>query len=91
MFALVLPETFVTSLGLIAGTLTTIAFLPQLIKIWRSRSAKDISLGMFLIFSTGVFLWLVYGLLIGDTPIVVANFITFVLAVTILVFKFRYS
>ena len=78
-------------LGLAAGSLTTISFLPQVIQTWRSKSAKDISLGMFLTFCTGVFLWLLYGLLIGDTPIVVANTLTFLLASTILGFKVKYG
>lgn len=91
MLVIALPEFVVTLLGLLAGTLTTIAFLPQLLKTWRSRSARDISLGMFSIFSTGVLLWLIYGLLIGDWPIIIANFVTFVLAGTILIFKLRYG
>ncbi len=51
------------TLGLIAGGLTTISFLPQVIKTWRSRSAKDLSFRMFGIFSVGVLLWLIYGLI----------------------------
>jgi MtN3 and saliva related transmembrane protein len=85
------PTNFFTTIGLAAGTLTTIAFLPQVIKTWQSKSAKDISLGMFSTFCTGVFLWIVYGLSIGDLPILLANIITFILAFTILVFKFRYG
>jgi len=80
-----------TIIGLAAGTLTTIAFLPQVIKTWQSKSAKDISLGMFSTFCTGVFLWIVYGFKIGDLPILLANIITFILAFTILIFKFRYG
>lgn len=78
-------------LGLAAGSLTTISFLPQVIQTWRSRSAKDISLSMFLTFCTGVFLWLLYGLLTQDTPIIVANALTFLLASTILSFKLKYG
>jgi MtN3 and saliva related transmembrane protein len=77
-------------LGAIAGTLTTVAFVPQVVKTWRTRSAHDISLWMFLLFNTGLVLWLVYGLLIGATPIVIANSITLALALTILYFKLRY-
>jgi len=80
-----------TALGIAAGTLTTIAFIPQVIKIWRSKSAKDISLGMFLIFSTGVALWLWYGIAINALPIIIANAITLMLALLILFFKFRYK
>jgi len=77
-------------LGLVAGALTTIAFVPQVIKTWKSKSAKDLSLGMYSIFCTGVLLWLIYGFIIGDIPIIVANTITFSLAMTILYFKFAY-
>ncbi|NET87288.1 MAG: hypothetical protein F6K45_04135 [Kamptonema sp. SIO1D9] len=82
---------YVTLIGLLAGTLTTIAFLPQVIKTWKSRSAQDISLGMFLLFCTGVFLWLVYGLLKQDLPVIVANCATLVLAGSILWMKLKFS
>jgi len=78
-------------LGMLAGTLTTIAFLPQLIRIWQTKSTKDISLGMFLIFSTGVLLWLIYGVLIKSLPVMLANGLTFLLASAILVLKLRYG
>ena len=76
---------------MLAGTLTTLAFLPQVLKTWSSKSARDISLGMFLMFCTGVFLWMVYGICIRDLPIVITNLITFILASTILFFKVRYG
>ncbi len=79
------------TLGLVAGTLTTVAFFPQVIKTWRSRSAKDISLGMFSLFSVGVFLWLLYGIHIGAMPVIVSNAITLLLALTILLFKLRFK
>lgn len=78
-------------LGLIAGAFTTIAFLPQVIKTWKSRSAKDLSLSMFSIFTVGVGLWLVYGILDQNIPVVAANLITLMLAATLLVFKFRFK
>ena len=81
----------ITLVGLAAGTLTTIAFIPQVLKTWQSKSAKDISLGMFLCFSLGVLLWLIYGLQNQDLPIIVANSMTLIFASTILVFKFRYG
>ena len=59
----------VTVLGLFAGSLTTIAFLPQVIKTWRTRSTKDISLEMFAIFCSGVLLWIIYGSLVKDIPV----------------------
>ena len=80
-----------TVLGIVAGSLTTLAFIPQVVKIWRTRSTHDISLGMFLLFSTGLVLWLVYGVLTGSWPIIIANTVTLVLALTILYFKLRYK
>lgn len=77
--------------GLIAGACTTIAFLPQVIKTWKSRSAKDLSLSMFSIFTIGVGLWLVYGILDQNIPVMAANLITLMLATTLLVFKFRFK
>lgn len=77
-------------LGLLAGTLTTIAFIPQVVKTYQSRSAKDLSLVMFLIFFTGTGLWLTYGLLRNDVPVIAANSVTMVLAALMLVLKFRY-
>lgn len=78
-------------LGLIAGALTTIAFVPQVIKTWKSKSAKDISLNMFLLFCTGVALWLIYGIITADFPIIIANAMTLLLALCILYFKLRYK
>jgi len=80
----------ITLLGMIAGAMTTIAFLPQLFKVWRSKSAKDISMTWLVIFSSGVFLWLIYGLLLGQLPIVLANAVTLSLTGVILGFKLKY-
>lgn len=83
--------TMIDLLGLFAGTLTTAAFVPQVVKIWRTRSTDDISLGMFSLFNAGLLLWLGYGILIGSVPIVVSNLVTLALALTILFFKLRYK
>lgn len=83
--------TTIETLGYLAGFLTTAAFLPQAVQIWRSRSAKDISLPTYLIFCLGVALWLVYGLLQGAAPVVAANAVTLVLALAILVMKLRFD
>lgn len=80
-----------TLLGLGAGSLTTLAFVPQVLKTWRSKSGNDISLGMFLLFSSGVLLWLIYGLLIGALSVILANGVTLLLSVAILVLKLRYA
>jgi MtN3 and saliva related transmembrane protein len=79
-----------TWLGTSAAALTTIAFAPQAIKAWRSRSTADVSLAMFLMLTTGIALWLTYGLLIGDGPLIAANAITLILALAILAAKIRY-
>jgi MtN3 and saliva related transmembrane protein len=76
-------------IGLAAGTLTTVAFVPQVVKTLRTRRTRDISLGMWLAFCAGVALWTAYGAMIGSWPIVVANLPTFALAATILAVKLR--
>ena len=73
--------------GSVAGTLTTVAFVPQVVKTWRSRSTRDISLAMWLAFSLGVALWMLYGLLAGSVPIVVSNGLTLLLAGSVLRIK----
>lgn len=78
-------------IGIIAGTLCTISFLPQLFKIIKTRHTKDLSLTMFIIFAIGVFLWLVYGLLIKEWPVIIANAIVFLFAVFIVSMKVKYG
>jgi MtN3 and saliva related transmembrane protein len=80
-----------TIIGLIAGFCTTIAFLPQAAKTWKSKSAKDLSLGMYLILCTGVLLWLTYGIILNDLPIILTNIATLSLALSILYFKLRFK
>ena len=80
-----------TIIGLFAATLTTIAFLPQVIKTWKLRSAKGISLFMYVLFCSGVLLWLIYGILIKDLPVIAANSITLILASIVLYFRVAYS
>jgi len=80
----------ITLLGFMAGTLTTISFLPQVHKAWRTRSAGDLSTAMLVIFALGVLLWLVYGLALRAAPIIVSNAVTLALVLTILAMKGRY-
>ena len=82
---------FITILGIVAGFITTLSYLPQVIKIWSTKSTKDISLGMFSILSLGIFFWLIYGLLIRDLPLILANSVTFAFTLAILFFKLRYK
>lgn len=85
------PMDFTNILGFTAASLTTLAFLPQVIKIWRSRSTRDISLPMLVTFIAGITLWLVYGLLVNAAPIYLANAITLILNLAILRFKLKYG
>ncbi len=78
-------------LGYAAGTLTTIAFIPQALRVWRRRSAADLSLSGILVFTAGITCWLVYGLLLGAAPIAIANGVTLVLELSILACKLRYG
>ena len=77
-------------IGLSAAALTTIAFLPQVIRSWRTRDTHAISLPMYSIFTLGIALWLVYGVLLPDLPITLANSVTLLLALTVLMLKIRY-
>jgi MtN3 and saliva related transmembrane protein len=82
---------YVDWIGLLAGTLTTVAFVPQVLKIWLTKSADDVSYLMFGIFSMGIVLWLAYGIALGALPIVVANIVTLVLSIMVIALKMRYS
>ena len=78
-------------IGYCAAFLTTIAFLPQAIRSWRTRDLSGISLGMYSLFTLGVGLWLVYGLIIEKWPLILANTLTFILALGILLLKLRHT
>ncbi|MES2424903.1 MAG: SemiSWEET transporter [Pseudomonadota bacterium] len=78
-------------IGYLAASLTTLAFVPQAWMTWRSRDVRGISLGMYSVFTAGVALWLVYGVLLGAWPLMLANGITLVLALFILGMKLRYG
>lgn len=80
-----------TIIGFLAAFFTTVAFLPQAIKVLKTKSAQDISLLMYLIFCTGALLWLIYGFLIHSYPLIVANAITFFFAGMTLFLKIKYN
>jgi len=84
-------DTFSSIIGFVAATLTTISFVPQVIKVWRSRSTHDVSLGMYALFTLGVAMWLAYGLLIHSWPVILANFVTLLLAGMVLVMKLKFG
>ncbi len=83
--------TAIEILGLAAGTITSITFLPQVIKIWKTRSAKDLSLMMLLLLMAGVLLWLTYGLLIKDAAIIYTNSMVLAMSMILLFFKLKYK
>lgn len=78
-------------IGGVAATLTTLSFLPQVWQVWRTRHTKDISLGMYIAFTSGVALWLIYGILLDSWPIIIANSVTVCLAGAVLAMKIRFG
>lgn len=84
-------ESYVSLVGYIAATLTTISFIPQVIQVWKTQSAKDVSLGMYSFFSLGVAMWLFYGVMLGAWPIIIANSITLILASAVLIMKIKFK
>ena len=76
-------------IGYMAAFLTTIAFVPQAYKIYKTNETKDLSLSLFIIFSLGVFMWLIYGIILESVPMILANIITLFLSLYILYKKFR--
>jgi len=78
-------------LGYIAAVFTTFATLPQIIKAWKTRRTKDISLEMYLLTGIGVFIWLVYGFLINNMPLIIANTISLILVAIMVTLKLRYK
>jgi MtN3 and saliva related transmembrane protein len=79
----------IRTIGYCAGAITTLAFVPQVIRSWRTRSTRDLSLPWLLAFSSGVALWLAYGVLLGEPPIIVANTVTLALALMLLWMRLR--
>ena len=77
--------------GFIAGTLSTCSFLPQVIKVWKTKSTRDISLTTFIFYCAAMLMWLTYGILSGSKPIIVTNSIVSVLSFIILFFKLKYK
>ncbi len=80
-----------TIIGLIAASFTTVALLPQLIKVWKTKSTKDISIGMFMLYCGGVLLWFVYGVYRNDVVIILANSLAFIQALVIMMLKVKYK
>jgi MtN3 and saliva related transmembrane protein len=83
--------TAATAIGLAAAACTTVSFVPQVVKVLRTRETRAISLAMYLVFSAGVALWLAYGLLVHDLPVILANACTIVLCLVVLALKLRHG
>ncbi|MEM4056491.1 MAG: SemiSWEET transporter [Thermoplasmatales archaeon] len=84
-------NTIVVVIGLVAGTLTTSSFIPQAVKIYLKKKADEISATMFSVILMGMILWILYGYMINSTPVIIANSISGVLCLTILILKFHYE
>ena len=82
---------YIEIIGFTAGIFTTLALVPQAIKSWKSKHTKDVSLMWITILTVGIFLWLVYGVLINSMPLITANIVSFLLAVIILILKIKYQ
>ncbi len=82
---------YLNILGITAATLTTTAFIPQVLRVWRTRSTKDISLTMFSMTFVGIVMWFIYGVMRGDLPLILANAVTMMLAGSIVVAKLRFG
>ena len=78
-------------IGLIAAAITTVSFVPQVYKTWKSKSVESLSLTMYIAFFIGIVLWLIYGIHLNSLPMILANSITAVLALMLIIFKFRYK
>ncbi len=78
-------------IGSVAATLTTLSFIPQVWRVWQTRHTRDISLAMYIAFTSGVAFWLVYGIMLDSWPIIIANGITVCLASAVLIMKIRFG
>jgi len=85
------PSWAVTLIGSVAAVCTTVAFIPQVLRVWRLKRSDEISLATFLAFAVGTFVWFLYGLLIGSWPVIVANAVTFGLAPSMVTLKLTYD
>lgn len=82
---------YIKILGLVAGTITSITFIPQVLQIWKTKSAKDINILMLSLLITGVSLWLAYGIFVKDVAIIYTNGMVLAMSLLMLYFKFRFK
>lgn len=83
--------TYIDWIGTLGGIGTTVAFIPQMLKVWKNKETKDISLGMYLIYIFGIIMWLTYGILLNAYPIIIANIFSLIFASVVLIFKLKYK
>ena len=81
--------TYITVIGLVAAVCTTISFMPQIYQVYRTKQTRDLSLPTFILLTIGIFLWLVYGVLLKSLPIVLANTLTLVMCIYVVIMKIR--
>ena len=82
---------FYQVIGMLAATLTTISFFPQVYKTWKTKSTEGLSLTMYLVFLAGVILWLIYGIYLKSSPMIIANLVTAILSLYLIVMKIKYK
>ena len=82
---------YIKILGLAAGTITSITFLPQIIHVWKTKSAKDLSLNMLALLIIGVSMWLTYGIFVRDIAIIYTNSMVLIMSLILVYFKFRFK
>ena len=80
----------INTIGIAAGALTTVSFVPQVVKTYKTRSTKDIASGMFVVLGAGVALWIVYGVMVNSLPVILANSCTLVLVAALIALKIKY-
>ena len=80
----------INTIGIAAGALTTVSFVPQVVKTYKTRSTKDIASGMFVVLGAGVVLWIVYGVMVNSLPVILANSCTLVLVAALIALKIKY-
>lgn len=83
--------TFYDILGMLAATLTTVSFLPQVYKTWKTKATEGLSLTMYLIFFVGIVLWLIYGIHLKSLPMILANIVTAILSLYLVIMKIKYK
>ncbi|MFH1797917.1 MAG: SemiSWEET transporter [Candidatus Omnitrophota bacterium] len=86
-----MQDLYVGLIGLGAGVCTTISFVPQVLKILKTKHTKDISLSMYVVLTIGIFLWLIYGIFLKKAPIIMANSVSFVLCLMVIFAKLKYE